>query len=208
MPDVRMKTLVWVGAVALLAVAVYFVLRPEPPPLNYPPHAGPVAMVGDSLVAGTGASEGKSLPELLAAKIGEPVENFGVPGDTAAKTLERLDQVIARHPRIALVLVGGNDYLRRVPREETFAGIAAIIDALQEDGAVVVLLGVRGGLLADNFAGPFESLAKVKRAVYVPDVLDGLLGNKHYMYDEIHPNDAGYALIAERVSQALKPVLQ
>ena len=73
---------------------------------------------------------------------------------------------------------------------------------------MVVLIGVRGGVLVDNFADRFEALAKEKRTVYVPNVLDGLLGNKEFMYDEIHPNDAGYARIAERVYKSMKPILQ
>src|SRR3989344_6427955 len=105
MPDVRMKTFVWVGAAIAVVALAYFFLRLAPPPLNYPPHAGPVVMFGDSLVAGTGANVGHSLPELLATKIGEPVENFGVSGDTAAKALARIDAVLARHPRIAIVLL-------------------------------------------------------------------------------------------------------
>ena len=208
MPDVRMKTFVWVGVALAAALVAYVVLRPAPPPLNYPPHAGPIVMFGDSLVSGVGASEGKSLPELLSMRIGEPVENFGVSGDTTAKALVRIDTALVRRPRIAVVLLGGNDYLRRVPRDETFANLAVIIDKLQADGSVVVLLGVRGGVLVDNFADRFEKLAKEKRTVYVPNVLDGLLGNKEFMYDEIHPNDAGYARIAERVYRALQPVLK
>lgn len=191
----------------VVVVAAFFFLRPEAHITNYPPHAGPVVMFGDSLVAGSGASDGKALPDLLAAKIGEPVANMGAAGDTTAKALARIDAVVARHPRIALVLLGGNDYLKRVPRAETFKNLATIVERLQADGAVVVLLGVRGGILVDNFADEFKKLAKDKGALYVSDVLDGLLGDKKYMADEIHPNDAGYAVIAERIYRAMRPIL-
>ncbi len=203
-----MKYFLWVlGALVLLTLVYFFFFR-SAAVTNYPPHEGPIVAFGDSLVAGTGASEGKALPALLAARIGEPVENFGVPGDTTAKALVRIDTVLVHNPRIAIVLLGGNDYLQRIPKTDTFKNLATIIDHFQADGAVVVLVGVRGGVLVDNFAGEYRKLAKAKGAVYVPDVLDGLLGDKKYMADQVHPNDTGYARIAERVAEALQPILK
>ncbi len=107
-----------------------------------------------------------------------------------------------------LLLLGGNDYLRRVPPAQTFANMGKIIADLQSRGAVVLLLGIRGGLLQDNFAAEFETLAKKYHTAYVSDVLDGLLGNQALMSDEVHPNDAGYAAIAARVAPELKRLIK
>jgi lysophospholipase L1-like esterase len=43
--------------------------------------------------------------------------------------------------------------------------------------------------------------------LFVPDILDGVISSPSLMSDYVHPNDAGYAKIAERVEKALKPVL-
>lgn len=174
---------------------------------NYPPRAGVVAAFGDSLVFGTGASAGKDFVSVLSEQIGKPIENFGIPGDTTEMALARIDTVIDRHPSVVLVLLGGNDYLRRLPREQTFKNLDAIVSRLQDDGAVVLLLGVRGGIVSDGFESKFEALSKRKQTAYVPDILDGLLGNSKLMSDEIHPNDEGYSLIAKKIYPVLIHVL-
>ncbi|MDB5224418.1 MAG: Acyl-CoA thioesterase [Candidatus Adlerbacteria bacterium] len=205
-----MKTAYIIGSIILVAAIVvgYVALRPSIPTItNYPPHDGPIVAFGDSLVAGYGAEDGHGFVDDVSAQIGEPIVNLGVSGDTTAQGLARIDKVVALNPRIVIVLLGGNDYLRKVPRAETFANLRTIIDTLQAQGSIVVLLGVRGGLITDNFASEYAALAAQTHSVYVTDVLADLLGNKTLMYDEVHPNDAGYQVIAGRVSAALKPVL-
>jgi len=71
---------------------------------------------------------------------------LGVPGDTTADGLARMSELNAYKPKVVLLLLGGNDYLKRIPQEQTFANLAAIIKDIQSRGAIVLLLGVRGGL--------------------------------------------------------------
>jgi acyl-CoA thioesterase I len=174
---------------------------------NYPPREGPIVAFGDSLVSGIGAGAGEDFVSLISARLGKRVINLGVPGDTTADALERLEEVNALQPAVVLVLLGGNDYLRRMPAQETFENLRTIIETLQADGALVVLLGVRGGVLRDNFRESFEVLARETSAAYVPDVLDGILGNSELMADQVHPNSAGHARIAEKVYATLEPLL-
>lgn len=174
---------------------------------NYPPREGSIVAFGDSLIFGVGATEGHDFVSLLSERVGEPIENLGSPGDTTAMGLARLDKVIEKHPRIALLLLGGNDYLRQIKREQTFKNLEIIISRLQNDGALVVLSGVRGGLLIDHFDTDFETLAKRMHTAYVPDVLDGLFGNAQFMSDGIHPNDEGYRMIAEKIYPVLSVIL-
>jgi lysophospholipase L1-like esterase len=168
---------------------------------------GPIVAFGDSLVYGTGSSGG-GFVKLLEERIGRPIVNMGVPGNTSADGLARLERVLALEPGVVILLLGGNDYLRRLPREETEKNLAAIIERLQGDGAAVLLIGVRGGVFRDNFADMYESLAKRHGTAYVHDVLDDTLGIDKYMDDQVHPNDAGYAVIAERVYPVLAEMLK
>jgi lysophospholipase L1-like esterase len=39
----------------------------------------------------------------------------------------------------------------------------------------------------------------------IPNILDGIMGNRKLMSDPIHPNDAGYKIIAEKFKKALHP---
>jgi acyl-CoA thioesterase I len=170
-------------------------------------HDGPIIAFGDSLVYGTGSSGG-GFVKLLEQKLGKPIENLGVPGDSTADGIARLDQVIERHPAVVILLLGGNDYLRQVPRDETFANVARIVERLQAEGIAVLLIGVRGGLIRDLYAERFEELADRYHTAYVHDVLDDTLGVSGYMADQVHPNDAGYRVIADRVYPVLAKMVK
>ena len=98
-----------------------------------------------------------------------------------------------------MLLLGGNDFLKRVPKHEMLSNLEQIITAIQNKGAVVILLGVRGGLITDSYESDLRSLAEKTGSAYVPNVLKGLIGNPKYMDDSIHPNNAGYAIIADHI---------
>ena len=175
---------------------------------NYPSGGTTIVAFGDSLVAGVGATGGSDFVSLLSKQFGEPIVNLGVSGDTTADALLRLDQVIAQDPKVVMVLLGGNDYLQQVPKAETFANLNQIITTIHESGAVVMLLGIRGGLLRDEYQGDYQDLAQSLGTAYVPNVLDGLFGNPSFMSDAIHPNDAGYQVIADKVEPVLLDLVQ
>lgn len=161
--------------------------------------AGPIIFFGDSLVEGVGATAGHNLSALLGQSLGEPVLNYGVAGDTTRLALRRIDEAVAEHPRLVLILLGGNDFLQKVPRDETFSNLEKIITSFQTDGAAVVLIGVRSGLIGGGADDRYQALAEATGSVYVEDVLKGVFGNSNLMSDTIHPNDRGYAKIAERL---------
>lgn len=169
--------------------------------------AGPIVAFGDSLVYGTGSSGG-GFVTMLERRIGRPIENLGVPGNTTADGLARIEEVLEREPSVVILLLGGNDFLRQVPPATTFANLSSIIERLQADGVAVLLAGVRGGLIRDNFASQFEQLADRYGTAYVHDVLDDTLGVEGYMADQVHPNDAGYRVIADRVQPVLERMLE
>jgi lysophospholipase L1-like esterase len=168
---------------------------------------GPIVAFGDSLVYGTGSSGG-GFVKMLERDIGRPIENLGVPGDTTADGLERIDEVLDLDAGVVILLLGGNDFLRQVPQDTIFANLSTIIERLQADGATVLLAGVRGGLVRDSFAARFEELADRHGTAYVHDVLDDTFGIDGYMADQVHPNDAGYRVIADRMRPVLQKMLQ
>ena len=175
---------------------------------NYPSRGTDIIAFGDSLVAGVGSSPGHDFVSLLSQKIDQPIINLGVSGETTAGGLARLNELDAYQPKVVILLLGGNDYLRRIPRVQTFENLTEIVESIQAKGAIVLLLGIRGGLLNDRFDTEFKKLRNTHDTAYVSDVLEGLLGKQEYMSDEIHPNDAGYARIAERVYPVLAPLLK
>lgn len=169
---------------------------------------GPIVALGDSLVFGYGSTIGNDFVSVLEKEIGRDIINMGINGNTTADGLGRIDTVLALKPSVVLVLLGGNDFLRKVPDTETFKNLDMIVEKLQSSGAVVIVLGIQGGVLADPFKSQFESLTERRGAGYVPNVLAGIIGNQSLMYDAIHPNDIGYKKIADKVLPALQMVLK
>lgn len=204
-----MRTLSLV-ALGLCLIALWYILGQTStyPITNYPPRNGPVVAFGDSLIEGYGSTDEHDAISLLEQKIGEPIINKGMSGDTTGDGLRRVNDVMKLKPRIVLLLLGGNDALRKLPQEETFGNLEKIITTLQKDGSVVVLLGVRGGLFSDTFDDSFELLAQKTGSAYVPDVLDDIFSYPDLMFDQIHPNDKGYALIANKIEPVLRPLLR
>jgi len=166
---------------------------------NYPPKNEKIVAFGDSLVFGVGATEGNDFVSVLERSIGRDIINLGVSGDTTEDGLDRLREVLEEDPGTVLLLLGGNDYLRRIPKEKTRENLETLIEAFISNGSVVVLLGVRGGILIDGREEIYKELSKEYKTVYVEDVLSGIFLNPELMFDSIHPNDVGYAIIAERL---------
>jgi acyl-CoA thioesterase-1 len=138
-----------------------------------------------------------------------PVINAGVRGDTTAMALERLaDTVLSRNPRLVVVLLGGNDFLRCLPLQDTRSNLEAIVRHIQESGAMVVIAGIRLGFFTDEYAAMFEETSERLGALYIPAVTQGILSDSSLRSDPIHPNSAGYRLVAERIAARLKPLLQ
>lgn len=176
---------------------------------NYPSNGSTVIAFGDSLIEGVGATKGNDLVSILSRMINTPIINAGVSGNTTDHGVMRLENdVLSKDPKVVIVLLGGNDYLRRIPKETTFNNLEKIVDDIHQEGAVVVLLGIRGGLLKDTYERDFKEFAKRKGVAYVPNVLDDVLGNNELMFDAIHPNDNGYSHIARRVAPVLIEVLR
>lgn len=200
-----MKKEIYFAFLALAAIAsLYIFLRTPSEITNYPPKNDTIVAFGDSLIEGRGATPGNDFISKLGEKIGRPIINMGISGDTTAMGLSRIDEVIARDPGIAIVLFGGNDYLRNVPEVETFMNLRRIIMKLQSSGSMVVLVGIPGGLIRDQYRSNLEKLQKEMGVIYVPNILSGILANGRYMSDAVHPNDAGYKKIAEKVYAAMK----
>ena len=164
---------------------------------------------GDSLTEGVGAAAGEDYPSVLSRQLVTPVMNSGRSGDTSAQALERIDDaVLSKNPRLVIVLLGGNDFLRQVPRQETQKNLKEIIRRIQDQGAMVVIAGMKLGLFTDEYGSIFEETAQQFGALYVAQVLKGILSDASLRSDPIHPNGAGYRLIAERIAAKIKPLLR
>ncbi|MGI8905570.1 MAG: arylesterase [Candidatus Sumerlaeaceae bacterium] len=179
------------------------------PVTNKQPSGTHIIAFGDSLTAGVGAGQGEDYPSQLAEMCGKPIVNKGVPGETTADALRRLDKdVIENDPRIVIILLGGNDLLQRLPRTQTFSNLDSMVQQIHATGALVVLVGIKGLPFTDHFGPEYKRVAHARGAIFVGNVLSGIIDNPKLKADQVHPNAAGYKIIAERVHSAIKPYLR
>lgn len=178
--------------------------------VNDTPQGVALVAFGDSLTAGYQVGEADTYPAQLARLVDRPIVNRGASGDTTADGLARLDRdVLSESPRVVLLSLGANDMLRRQPVEDTFANLRRMVDRIQSRGALVVLIGVEGfPLVHGDYGKRYRELARETGCVYVPDMLDGVLGDPALMYDQFHPNAAGNAKIARRLESEVGDYLK
>ncbi|MDP6561262.1 MAG: GDSL-type esterase/lipase family protein, partial [Candidatus Binatia bacterium] len=92
-------------------------------------------------------------------------------GDTATAGLTRLERdVLERDPRLVVVLLGGNDFLRRVPTAMTEKSLNEMVRRIQDRGAMVVLVGLKLGLFTNEYSPIYERVAEQNRALLIPNV--------------------------------------
>lgn len=168
-----------------------------------------VLALGDSLTYGYGAPPEAAYPVRLAAITGWTVVNGGVSGDTSAQALARLPALLKRAPKLVLLGIGGNDFLRRVLESDTRRHIGETIAAVQGAGVSLVLiaepkpsLGALVGSLSDHPL--YADLAEKYRVPLFADGWSRILSDGALKSDAIHANAEGYALFAERLAAFLQ----
>ena len=116
---------------------------------------------GDSLTYGTGASSGKDYPSQLTKMISRPVINAGLPGDTTASALGRLERdVLAYSPDIVLITLGGNDLKNGIARDTAFENLKMIVDLIHNQGARVIIGGLHIPFRDRGFGRGYKNLAE------------------------------------------------
>jgi lysophospholipase L1-like esterase len=196
-----------IGALLIIGAYSLYMHFHQPQIKNYPPSGTDIIAFGDSLVEGVGATLGNDLVSTLSKNIGVPIVNLGHSGDTTADGLARVSEIDAYKPKVVILILGGNDYLARKSMLQAFENLGQIIEHIQSRGVIVLLVGIRLSPVVGNFDAQYRELQKKYQTAYVQDVLSGFYGKEQYMSDSIHPNDAGYAIMASRITPTLQKLL-
>jgi acyl-CoA thioesterase-1 len=178
-----------------------------------------ILFLGDSLTEGYGIASEDAFPALVETalrKEGYTVEavNAGVSGSTTASGPSRLRWHLRARPDILVLALGANDGLRGLPLNEVRKNLAATLDEAKKAGLKVLLVGMKlppnyGPAYTRDFEAIFPALAKQYQVPLVPFLLDRIAGEADLnLADGIHPNEKGHRLMAEHVTQAIKPMLK
>jgi acyl-CoA thioesterase-1 len=182
--------------------------------------AEPVRLVvlGDSLTAGYGLPPGGGFPAKLEAALRErgrdvTVIDAGVSGDTTSGGLSRLDWSVGPDAQAVIVELGGNDMLRGIDPARTAENLDRIVARLTDRGLPVLVAGMRaprnfGEAYGEAFDALFPAIAERHGAAFYPFFLDGVAADPALNQpDGIHPNEAGVAIIVERILPAVEKLL-
>jgi lysophospholipase L1-like esterase len=200
-----LKKLVYIVFCALVLLLGYRLFSTSMPGKNTDVRGQTIVCFGDSLTYGTGAGKEMDYPSQLSKLLGIPVINAGVAGDTTASALTRLEEdVLSKAPDLVLITLGGNDLKNGVPRDRTFENLRMIVASIQDTGAKVIIGGIRFPMRDRGFGRAYAELADETDAVLIPDIFEGIMGNRKLMSDPIHPNDAGYKLMADKFYEAIR----
>jgi lysophospholipase L1-like esterase len=160
---------------------------------------------GDSLTYGTGAAEDESYPAQLEKLIGRRVVRAGVPGEVTAQALARLPAALEEHaPRLLLLCIGGNDFLRRLGNPQAEKNVREMVQLAQSRGVAVLLIGTPEPGLAVSPPAFYAGIAEDYRLPYEGAIIGEVLKDRSLKADPLHPNARGYRLIAERLAETLR----
>ena len=193
-----------VGGAGLLLVTLAGCGRDKKTAQPVPPGSTVLAL-GDSLTFGTGASAETSYPTVLAGLTGWNVVNAGVSGDTSAQALARLPALLAEHqPKLVIVSIGGNDFLRKLPESDTRAHVHAICKQSLDAGAQVLLVAVPRATVAAALGQMTDHAlyAEVSKDLKIPlqrEAWGEVLAQPDLRADAVHANARGYAQFARSV---------
>ena len=193
-----------VGGAGLLLVTLAGCGRDKKTAQPVPPGSTVLAL-GDSLTFGTGASAETCYPTVLAVLTGWNVVNAGVPGDTSAQALARLPALLAEHqPKLVIVSIGGNDFLRKLPESDTRTHVHAICKQSLAAGAQVLLVAVPRATVAAALGQMTDHAlyAEVAKDLKIPlqrEAWGEVLAQPDLRADAVHANARGYAQFARSV---------
>jgi len=181
-----------------------------------------ILFFGDSLTAGYGLrnSAAESYPDLIGQKIIEAgldykVINAGVSGDTSSGGLHRIDYWLSQPVAVFVLELGINDVIRGVAPSTTLKNLQAIIDKVKAKYPQVniAIMGMQIPVflhspVAAQFHEIYNKLAADNKVSLVPFFLEGVAGKNHLnLPDRLHPNAAGYKVIATNVWPVIKRLL-
>ena len=178
--------------------------------------AAKLLVLGDSLSAAYGMDINKGWVSLLQQQLnGEyQVINGSISGDTTAGGLSRLPALLAEHePQFVLIELGGNDGLRGYSIASMKKNLQKLINLSRKQQASPILFSMRiptnyGKRYTEQFASAFPAVAQQESVPLIPFVFHDIMLNPALMQEDgIHPAEDAQPLIAEKMKEALSPII-
>ncbi len=180
-----------------------------------------VVFMGDSITDAWGRTRGKFFP-------GKPYVNRGISGQTTPQMLVRFrPDVIALNPKVVVILAGTNDIAGNTGPEtldQIEGNLASMTELARANRIRVVLASVMpvcDYITPQTARRPPEKIVALNAWIHAYCELNGLVYLDYYSallddhkmlkkeltFDGLHPNDAGYEVMAPLASKAIETAL-
>lgn len=178
-----------------------------------------ILFLGDSITYGYLVSSEYSFPKLIQKKFKQDsyefnIINYGYPGDTIEMAYYRLKNLVNQKKRflITVVFLGANDYFLEIPIQESYIDYKNIIQELKNISRFIFVVEFIpwDSKKKSDYKKMFIDLKKeYPEIIVIPDFFSEIVQNPELLLeDQIHPNEKGYQIIANRIYPYLKEVVQ
>ncbi len=199
-----------VGALALVTLTGFVAYRPAP--------QRTIVAFGDSYFSGYGLDPTNSFPvqfekALRARGHKARVLNEGVPGETIADGLKRLDKTLASKPDLIILELGANDAEQGLDPTISKANLDLMLDKIKAAHVRVLLCGaVAPASFGEEYQASFNpiypQMASKHRVPLYPSILDGVSSDASLIQDDgEHPNDKGVQVMVDRILPVVEQAL-
>lgn len=167
-----------------------------------------LAAIGDSITYGFPYSPSASWLDIAARHFGLEYLNRGVNGDTTRQMVRRFSRDVSYYQPTHVIVMGGtNDVFESVSTKEIINNIVSII-ASSRDNGITPILGLPipcSDLWAEKQLSEYRAGLRtiaLAQSIHIIDFYsamagEGGLGIKSCLYcDGVHPNEAGYKVMA------------
>jgi acyl-CoA thioesterase-1 len=179
-----------------------------------------VLVLGDSLSAGYGIDVDQSWTALLQARLKAQgyehrVVNASISGETTEGGASRIAAALQEFaPEVVVVALGGNDGLRGFPPERIKSNMLRIVEAAEDKGAAVVLLGIRipsnyGARYTRAFENVYREVAEERQLPWIEFFMEGVALDEELMQDDgIHPNEEAQPVLLDNAWPVIRRALK
>ena len=179
-----------------------------------------ILVLGDSLSAAHNIPVDKGWVHLFNSNIRSSfpqtsVINASISGETTFGGLQRLPGLLGDHqPSHLIIELGGNDGLQGLGFAQSTDNLRQMVELAEAREITVLLIGVRmppnfGAAYNARFQQVFEKVADEFTIHYLPRFLEGVAaGDPALMQaDGIHPTAVAQPLLAQKVEQQMRQIL-
>lgn len=192
----------------LIVLIIILTLKPKDSTIEPLKPQDTILAFGDSLTYGYNVEADESYPSLLQHLSGHTIINAGILGETSKDGLKRLLPLLENKDiKLMILCFGGNDIMQRLSMNRLKANLKTMIQMAKEKEISILLVSVPNiSLFGLSALDLYEEVADEENIPLLTGVLTDILSTPSLKSDQVHPNNKGYKILADKIYEKLKEV--